>query len=189
VINCVNLPLVNAVRRIAVARPRPVLASAAVAAVKPRPRRIARVCRDIGALALPAAIPSAIPTEAVAPTGVSTASSAVADYSVDSIGGASGGGGGVSATTPTAGPVSPVAFGEGPLLFSSPGLVPGPVPPGGIPPGGTPPGDTPPGCCVVTPPDIPPPIPPFEVPAPAMGAAFLIAAIAVLAARRFRRTT
>jgi hypothetical protein len=81
-------------------------------------------------------------------------------------------------------PVSLVPFGDGPLLFSNPG--PHPIPP---PAGGTPPGGTPPGCCVVTPPDIPPPIPPAEVSAPAMGTAFLIAAIAVLAARRIRRTT
>jgi hypothetical protein len=179
VINCVNLPVVNAVRRIAVARPRPVLAGAAVAAAKPRPRSIARVCRDAGALALPAAIPSAIPTEAVAPTGVNTAASTVGSDPLAAIAGP-GTGGGVSAAPSAGMPPSPVPFGEGPLLFSNPGPVP-------VPPGGTPPGSTPPGCCVVTPPEIPPPIPPTEVPAPAMAGVFLIAVVAVLVARRFRR--
>lgn len=172
--NCVTIPIASAARRIAVLRPRPVLATAGAAVVKRRPRPLARACRDAGALAVAGTVPAATPAEAPGIPAVSSGN----NPGPDGIAGPGGGPAQAPAQAPAPAPAPaqpmPAPLIQEALLFPYPG------------PSWTPPGTEQPGCCLVPAPEIPVPAPPVEVPAPALGATFLLATVILVALRRRR---
>lgn len=160
-------PVLRVVRRVAVARPRPMVAAAAAGATVRRAKRTVLVCRDAGLLAAGATLSGATPAGAPAPGPLASG----AEMPVGPL--PTGGGGG---------PPIPDLF-PPTLLFSPGGFPPGGFPPGGFPPGGPPTGGPPPGGDPILLANLPPPGPAVAVSEPPLPWLFLAALLLVVALR------
>lgn len=161
---CKLIPVVRAVRRVAVARPRPVVAAAAAGAVVRRaPARLLLVCRDVGLAGMLLAATAAAPLPEAAPATADTAIEGRFDQ---------------TQAAPWNGPWPGFPPINGPLIADLPlaGPAPGPPAPGPMPrPNGEMPAPTP----------IAPPAPGVAaVPEPSSLALFLAGALAAPWLRR-----